>query len=182
MTTSAPASSEASPIDSELGKDAIEHERKARDDGVEEEVEDETASDRARRLEKDDRTLRPQLQSTRSRSSARSIRSYRSHTEGYTRFNDGGDEERQNVDKNEEENGQEAGKEFEVTFDGDSDPYNPKNRPTGRKWLIVIIVSASSLCVTCASALYTSTYRQLEVEFHISRVVATLGLTTFVLG
>jgi hypothetical protein len=37
---------------------------------------------------------------------------------------------------------------FEVHWEGgDSDPMNPRSRSMGRKWLIVIIVSASSLCV-----------------------------------
>lgn len=91
------------------------------------------------------------------------------------------------------------GKDFEVQFHGDDDPYNPKNKPELRKWLIVLILAASSLNVTCArwvttsvvdyhlvtyshSAMYTSTYRQLEQEFHVSRLVATLGLTTYVCG
>ena len=59
---------------------------------------------------------------------------------------------------------------------------NPKNKPTPRKWLVVVIIAFSSLCVTCASALYTSTYQQLEPEFGVSREVATVGLTTFVCG
>ncbi|KAI4721507.1 MFS general substrate transporter [Aureobasidium sp. EXF-10727] len=73
-------------------------------------------------------------------------------------------------------------KEFEVTWDGDDDPINPRSMAYARKWIIVIIVSASSLCVTCTSALYTSTYAQLEPEFHCSRIVATLGLSLFVVG
>ena len=36
-------------------------------------------------------------------------------------------------------------KQFEVQWDGDSDPSNPRGRT--QKWLIVLIVSASSLCV-----------------------------------
>jgi hypothetical protein len=37
---------------------------------------------------------------------------------------------------------------FEVHWDGgDSDPMNPRSRSMGRKWLVVLIVSASSLCV-----------------------------------
>ncbi|KAL1629919.1 hypothetical protein SLS54_000777 [Diplodia seriata] len=51
-----------------------------------------------------------------------------------------------------------------------------------RRWLIVVIVSSSSLCVTCASSIYTSTYGQLTSEFHSSRIVATLGLSLFVAG
>ncbi|KAI4747425.1 MFS general substrate transporter [Aureobasidium sp. EXF-12298] len=74
-------------------------------------------------------------------------------------------------------------KEFEVTWDGgDDDPMNPRSMAYARKWIIVIIVSASSLCVTCTSALYTSTYGQLEPEFGCSRIVATLGLSLFVVG
>lgn len=38
-------------------------------------------------------------------------------------------------------------KEFEVTWDGDDDPMNPRSMAYARKWIIVIIVSASSLCV-----------------------------------
>jgi hypothetical protein len=110
------------------------------------------------------------LRQTRSRSSARSHRSY----DGYT------------VDERDHEpvnkNGDIPKDEFEVQFDGDSDPMSPKNRPEARKWFVVLIISASSLCVTCASALYTSTYAQMEMEFGISRLVATVGLTTYVVG
>ncbi|KAF7858804.1 hypothetical protein EAF04_008847 [Stromatinia cepivora] len=81
--------------------------------------------------------------------------------------------------------GQEADEKdpFEVRFDrGDSDPMCPRSMAHGRKWLVVIIVSASSFCVTCASSMYTSTYAQLEKEFNCSREVATLGLSMFILG
>jgi len=37
---------------------------------------------------------------------------------------------------------------FEVLWDGvDSDPLNPRNMPKYRKWIVVLIISASSLCV-----------------------------------
>lgn len=119
--------------------------------------------------------LRPAIQQTRSRSSARSHKSY---TDGYTHFGEDDEEKQDGVPAT----GQDAVDEFEVKFDGDSDPLSPKNRPTLRKWLIVIIVSTSSLCVTCGSALYTSTYPQLEPDFGVSRELATVGLTTFVCG
>ena len=35
---------------------------------------------------------------------------------------------------------------------------------------------------TCTSSLYTSIYRQVEPEFDMSREVATLGLSLFVVG
>jgi hypothetical protein len=36
---------------------------------------------------------------------------------------------------------------LEVKWDGDADPRNPRTFAKARKWLIVIVVSASSLCV-----------------------------------
>lgn len=44
-------------------------------------------------------------------------------------------------------------KEFEVTWDGDDDPMNPKSMAYARKWIIVVILSASSLCVYVESLL-----------------------------
>ena len=35
---------------------------------------------------------------------------------------------------------------------------------------------------TCTSSMYTLTYAQITEEWHISRVVATLGLSLFVMG
>lgn len=80
------------------------------------------------------------------------------------------------------EKGQDPNKQFEVRFDGDSDPMNPRSLSKTRKWVIVAIVSAGSTCVTCASSMYTLTYGQITTEFHVSRVVATLGLSLFVMG
>ena len=81
-----------------------------------------------------------------------------------------------------EDNGQDARKTFEVQWDGADDPTDPKNMSKLRKWIIVLILSAGSTCVTCTSSMYTSTYDQLTSEFHISRVVATVGLSLFVIG
>lgn len=74
---------------------------------------------------------------------------------------------------------------FEVQFDRSgttADPWNPRSMSTPRKWLIVGLSSAGSFCVTCASSVYTSTYAQMDVEFGCGKLVATLGLSTFVLG
>ncbi|KAF2713453.1 MFS general substrate transporter [Pleomassaria siparia CBS 279.74] len=72
---------------------------------------------------------------------------------------------------------------FLVSWDnGDADPDNPRSMTKARRWAITLIVSASSLCVTCTSSLYTSTYGQLVDEFHTSRLVCTIGLSLFVAG
>jgi len=71
---------------------------------------------------------------------------------------------------------------FEVRWDGEHDPMNPRSMSYVRKWIVVIIVSLSSLCVTCTSSMYTSTYAQITKEFHCSKIVATLGLSFFIMG
>ncbi|KAI1800203.1 MFS general substrate transporter [Daldinia bambusicola] len=71
---------------------------------------------------------------------------------------------------------------FEVSWDGDDDPLCPRSMATARKWLAVITVGVGSLCVTCTSSIYASTYNQMNPEFHISSIVGTLGLSLFVLG
>ena len=81
-----------------------------------------------------------------------------------------------------EEDEQDEEKRFEVQWEGDDDPTNPRCLSKRRKWMIVLLVSAGSTCVTCASSMYTLTYAQLSSDFHISRVIATLGLSLFVMG
>ncbi|KAJ5106929.1 MFS general substrate transporter [Penicillium angulare] len=69
-----------------------------------------------------------------------------------------------------------------VSFEGDHDPLCPRSLTSIRKWAIVIIVCTATICVTCASSIYTTTYTQMNDEFGISSIVATLGLSLFVLG
>ena len=106
------------------------------------------------------------------------IQRSRSYGNGYgcTTFHD---DEENSADT---EKGPDPNKQFEVRFNGDSDPMNPRSFSKVRKWTIVVIVSAGSTCVTCASSMYTLTYAQITTEFHVSRVVATLGLSLFVMG
>ncbi|KAI1780570.1 MFS general substrate transporter [Hypoxylon cercidicola] len=71
---------------------------------------------------------------------------------------------------------------FEVAWDGDDDPLCPRSMSIVRKWLVVVTVGMGSLCVTCASSIYASTYNQMNPEFGVSSIVGTLGLSLFVLG
>ncbi|OQE43711.1 hypothetical protein PENCOP_c003G03827 [Penicillium coprophilum] len=64
----------------------------------------------------------------------------------------------------------------------ENDPMNPRNMSKARRWLITIIVSMGSLCVTCTSSMYTTTYAQMMSEFGCSQEVATLGLSFFIWG
>lgn len=69
-----------------------------------------------------------------------------------------------------------------VDWDGPDDPANPVNFTPLRKWTILMVIGSSCFAVTCASSMVASNYPQMEVDFNISRVVATLGITLFVLG
>jgi multidrug resistance protein len=71
---------------------------------------------------------------------------------------------------------------YEVRWNGDDDPGNPRNMHGARKWLITFVMALCSMCVTCTSSLYTMTYTQLNQEFGSSRIVATIGLSLFVFG
>ncbi|KAF2837454.1 MFS general substrate transporter [Patellaria atrata CBS 101060] len=127
--------------------------------------------------------LKPEGGATRTASRPATIRSTTSRTsrsyaggDGYTHFpQDDDDRVGDSCERGSE-------KEFEVGWDGDSDPMNPRSMSKLRRWSIVVVVSLSSLCVTCASSLYTSIYGQVVPEFHTSRLVATLGLSLFVMG
>ena len=99
-------------------------------------------------------------------------------------------------------------KELVVKWDGPGDPGDPRNMNRARKWLIVLVMSCGSACVygislfqlfisgspffvhsvliwfarTCTSSIYTTTYGQITTEFNCSQLVATLGLSLFILG
>jgi multidrug resistance protein len=133
------------------------------------------------------------IRPTRSRSSARSQRSY-AGADGYTHFehDDHGDHDSPADLENDDakpstppDSDNTNDKAFEVQWTGPDDPMNPKSdawAPMWRKWSIVILGSGSAMCVTFASALYTSAYGGMEKEFGVSRLAVTVGLSTFVCG
>lgn len=108
-----------------------------------------------------------------------SIRSHESWTDGYQVARENEDDEEKQLPAAGEQPSKE---EFQVAFDGDNDPENPRSKTLARKWLINIITCSSAVCVTCASSMVTSTYTQLEREFGVSREVCTLALSIFVVG
>ncbi|KAF9446914.1 MFS general substrate transporter [Macrolepiota fuliginosa MF-IS2] len=59
---------------------------------------------------------------------------------------------------------------------------HPQHLPTWRKWLIVIVISASSLCVTCASSLAAFAENGVSTEFHVGHTVSVLSISLFVEG
>ncbi|KAK3305759.1 major facilitator superfamily domain-containing protein [Chaetomium strumarium] len=72
--------------------------------------------------------------------------------------------------------------EFEVTFEPD-DPENPKNWPLWYRAYTILTVSYATWVVVLYSTSYTAAIPGVMAEFGVSsRPVATLGLTTYLLG
>ena len=108
---------------------------------------------------------------------------YRSYVDGYSGYFCKKDDENEDGEGGEPSNGDGGpeGKDCEVKFE-ENDPMNPRNMSTVRKWIVVFTLAFGSLCVTCVSSLYTTTYEQIDVKFHCSTLVSTLGLALFVWG
>ncbi|KII94713.1 hypothetical protein PLICRDRAFT_47737 [Plicaturopsis crispa FD-325 SS-3] len=66
-----------------------------------------------------------------------------------------------------------------VTLDPHEDPLN-KSR--FRKWVIVVVISSASLCVTCCSSIAGFTEAGMASEFHVSKEATILGISLFVEG
>ncbi|TKY85727.1 hypothetical protein EX895_005267 [Sporisorium graminicola] len=64
----------------------------------------------------------------------------------------------------------------------ENDPENPLNWSHPRKIMLLSVVTACAFCVTNASSIISNAYQGIQDEFHISRTVAILGLSLFVIG
>ncbi|EST05577.1 Major facilitator superfamily [Kalmanozyma brasiliensis GHG001] len=64
----------------------------------------------------------------------------------------------------------------------DDDPDNPLNWTYPRKVMLLFVVTACAFCVTNTSSIISNAYQGIQDEFHVSRVVAILGLSLFVIG
>lgn len=68
-----------------------------------------------------------------------------------------------------------------VTFK-QNDPENPKNWSKAYKWYITMVVAACCFVVAFASSVITPDINGVAEEFNVSREVALLSITFFVLG
>ncbi|KAF2117270.1 benomyl/methotrexate resistance protein [Lophiotrema nucula] len=102
-----------------------------------------------------------QLPHTKSLQSIKSQRSY-AGGDGYTCFSE--NDERPSIPSGS------TAERYLVTWEGDADPMNPRSMTTLRRWVIVLILASSSVCV------------QLIPEFNSSRLLCTLGLSLYVAG
>jgi hypothetical protein len=85
------------------------------------------------------RNPHPPLSRPQTLCTTRSERSYGGE-DGYSCFHD--DDQDAEARPNDDEE-----KQFEVKWDGESDPMNPRNRKKAQKWMIVLIMASSALCV-----------------------------------
>lgn len=73
------------------------------------------------------------------------------------------------------EDGQVSNNAFKVQWDGDNDPMNPRSMGKARKWVIVLVVSTSSLCVyvmflVVTMAGFQSSGLMLVAKVHVHRL------------
>ncbi|KAJ5585125.1 uncharacterized protein N7459_004925 [Penicillium hispanicum] len=71
---------------------------------------------------------------------------------------------------------------FEVDWEGEDDPTNPKNWNLGYKAMGLLFLSWNTLVVVLYSTSYTSGVTQIGEEFGKSETVVTLGLTFYLIG
>lgn len=68
-----------------------------------------------------------------------------------------------------------------VEFDGPNDPGNPKNLSATRKWAITASIGWMTFVITFASSIFSVATDAVSEEFGVARVVATLGVSLFLL-
>lgn len=73
--------------------------------------------------------------------------------------------------------------DFEVRFDGSSEDVEDALRLSDiHKWLIVVVVSSTSICITSISSVWSLASERVMDHFHISEEVSTLGISLFIWG
>lgn len=73
--------------------------------------------------------------------------------------------------------------DFEVQFDGSDDDIEDALRLSDlHKWLVVIVVSLTSVCITCVSSVWSLASENIMEHFGISHEVSTLGISFYIWG
>ncbi|KAJ7467091.1 major facilitator superfamily domain-containing protein [Mycena latifolia] len=69
--------------------------------------------------------------------------------------------------------------DYLVSLDASEDPlyFSPM-----KKWMAVVVISAGSFCVACASSMAIFTEKAVAQEFHVSHEATILSVSLFVLG
>ncbi|EEB94548.1 hypothetical protein MPER_06621, partial [Moniliophthora perniciosa FA553] len=67
--------------------------------------------------------------------------------------------------------------EYQVDLD---EHEHPQQKSLFEKWVIVVVISSSSLCVTCASSVAAFAEDGMAKEFHVAKIVTILSINLFV--
>ena len=68
-----------------------------------------------------------------------------------------------------------------ISWSGPDDPQNPQNMPQWKKWVITWLLSFLNVWVTFSSTIFASAVQTTSLEYGVSRVVMTLGVSLTVL-
>ena len=68
-----------------------------------------------------------------------------------------------------------------VEFDGPDDVGNPKNWSRRKRWAVTVAMGLMTFVVTFASSIFSVAIDVVALEYHVSPVVATLGVSLFLL-
>lgn len=69
-----------------------------------------------------------------------------------------------------------------VDFEGPDDPYRPINWPTRKKVITTVLYGLVTMSSTWESSAFAPGTAQIAAEFHVSRQVATIGTSIFLVG
>lgn len=69
-----------------------------------------------------------------------------------------------------------------VELTGDDDPANAKSWPFRRKMRTAAVLGFDTLVASWGSSVYSAAVAPVAAEFHVSSVVAILGLTLYICG
>lgn len=72
--------------------------------------------------------------------------------------------------------------DIEVVNFPPGDPTNPRNWPLWRKWSIIAVIFLVDISVSWAASGFSPATKSFSEDFDVSKEVATLGLSSFILG
>ncbi|KAM9917052.1 hypothetical protein OXX80_013388, partial [Metschnikowia pulcherrima] len=70
--------------------------------------------------------------------------------------------------------------EFEVSFETLEDPEDALRLSHTHKWLVVILVSTTSVCITSISSVWSLASTYIMADFGVSHEVSTLGISLYI--
>lgn len=88
-------------------------------------------------------------------------------------------ERSQSPDTSKPEKGPPPVDSYLVEFDGPDDPGDPRTWSKAKKWTVTMSMASLVFTVTFASSVFSTCIEVTSKEFHISSVVATLGVSLF---